>query len=63
MSNDITINNHLVTDLRQIIEQGRRQAYISINASMIQSQGMFLRLSLCRIYNPTLSIIRIYNPH
>ena len=37
MKQDITINNHFVTDLRQIIEQGRRQAYISINASMIQT--------------------------
>lgn len=37
MKQDITINNQLVTDLRQIIEQGRRQAYISINASMIQT--------------------------
>lgn len=37
MKQDITINNHLVTDLRQIIEQGHRQAYISINASMIQT--------------------------
>lgn len=37
MKQDITINNHFVTDLRQIIEQGRRQAYISINASMIQA--------------------------
>ena len=31
------IDTHLITDLRQIIEQGRRQAYISINASMIQT--------------------------
>lgn len=37
MKQEITINNHFVTDLRQIIEQGRRQAYISINASMIQT--------------------------
>lgn len=37
MSSEITQNNQLVTDLRQIIEQGRRQAYISINASMIQT--------------------------
>ena len=37
MAQDIAINNTLVTDLRQIIDQGRRQAYISINASMIQT--------------------------
>lgn len=37
MSSEITQNNQLVTDLRKIIEQGRRQAYISINASMIQT--------------------------
>jgi len=30
-------NNGLITDLRQIIDQGRRQAYISINASMVQT--------------------------
>lgn len=37
MAENITINNGLITDLRQIIVQGRRQAYISINASMIQT--------------------------
>ena len=30
-------NNILINDLRKIIDQGRRQAYISINASMIQT--------------------------
>jgi len=36
-TNNIAINNGLINDLRQIIDQGRRQAYVSINASMIQT--------------------------
>ena len=37
MNKEMITDKHLVSDLRQIIEQGRRQAYISINASMIQT--------------------------
>lgn len=36
-NNNLTTHTTLVSDLRQIIDQGRRQAYISINASMIQT--------------------------
>ena len=34
---ELTNSNILINDLREIIDQGRRQAYISINASMIQT--------------------------
>ena len=34
---ELTNSNILINDLREIIDLGRRQAYISINASMIQT--------------------------
>lgn len=37
METSMTLNGNLVADLRTIIEQGRRQAYISINESMIRT--------------------------
>lgn len=37
MDNIAHNTNNLVDDLRKIIDLGRRQAYININASMIQT--------------------------
>ena len=34
---ELTNSNILINDLRKIIDQGRRQTYISINASMIHT--------------------------